>query len=65
MVYCVGVVLKMASMARKGEGNVNLSVGTVVDTLVVLSADLVQVVAKVCFIFIIDWVLLGHGVRLS
>ncbi|XXG79702.1 hypothetical protein AAC387_Pa09g0720 [Persea americana] len=41
-----GVVLKMASMARKGEGNANLSVGTVVDTLVVLSADLVQVVAK-------------------
>lgn len=53
MVDCVGVVLKIASMTTKGEGNVNLSVGTVVDTLVVLPGDLVQVIVKVCFISIV------------
>lgn len=41
-----GIVLKKARMIRKGKGHANLSVGAVVDTLVVLSGDLVQVVAK-------------------
>ncbi|KAK4782616.1 hypothetical protein SAY86_016718 [Trapa natans] len=41
-----GVVLKKAKMTKKGKSNSNVAVGCVVETLVVLSTDLVQVVAK-------------------
>ncbi|XP_043693132.1 polyadenylate-binding protein-interacting protein 3-like [Telopea speciosissima] len=41
-----GIVLKKARMAKKGKNGANLEIDAVVDTLVVLSGDLVQVVAK-------------------
>ncbi|AES70312.1 uncharacterized protein [Medicago truncatula] len=41
-----GVVLKQARMTKKGRGHSNVGNETLVDTLVVLSDDLVQVVAK-------------------
>ncbi|XP_022151014.1 uncharacterized protein LOC111019035 isoform X2 [Momordica charantia] len=40
-----GVVLKKARMTKKGKRNVNVDDGAVIDTLIVLSGDLVQVVA--------------------
>ncbi|XP_022976186.1 polyadenylate-binding protein-interacting protein 4-like [Cucurbita maxima] len=40
-----GVVLKKARMTKKGKRNVNVDDGVVIDTLIVLSGDLVQVVA--------------------
>lgn len=43
-----GVVLKKARMTKKGKRNVNVDDGVVIDTLIVLSGDLVQVVATVC-----------------
>lgn len=42
-----GVVLKKARMKKKGKRNVNVDDGVVIDTLIVLSGDLVQVVATV------------------
>lgn len=44
----LGVVLKKARMKKKGKRNVNVDDGVVIDTLIVLSGDLVQVVATVC-----------------
>ncbi|KAH9651677.1 SM-ATX domain-containing protein [Citrus sinensis] len=41
-----GIVLKKAKMSKKGKSNANVANGTVIETLVILSADLVQVVAK-------------------
>ncbi|XP_042520239.1 polyadenylate-binding protein-interacting protein 3 isoform X3 [Macadamia integrifolia] len=41
-----GIVLKRARMTKKGKNDSNLEIGAIVDTLVVLSGDLVQVVAK-------------------
>ncbi|KAK1309081.1 hypothetical protein QJS10_CPA09g01198 [Acorus calamus] len=41
-----GIVLKKAQMIQKGKCNANLDKETLVETLVVLSGDLVQVVAK-------------------
>ncbi|OVA10551.1 Ataxin 2 [Macleaya cordata] len=41
-----GIVLKKARMTKKGKRDVNLANGSVIDTLVVLSGDLVQVIAK-------------------
>ncbi|KAK7288600.1 hypothetical protein RIF29_02066 [Crotalaria pallida] len=41
-----GVVLKKARMIKKGKGNTNVGKECVVDTLVIQSDDLVQVVAK-------------------
>ncbi|XP_062076658.1 polyadenylate-binding protein-interacting protein 3 isoform X2 [Humulus lupulus] len=41
-----GIVLKKARMTKKGQGNSNIVNGEVIDTLVILSGDLVQVVAK-------------------
>ncbi|KAL2322642.1 hypothetical protein Fmac_027021 [Flemingia macrophylla] len=41
-----GIVLKKARMTKKGKGNTNVGIGGLVDTLVILSGDLVQVVAK-------------------
>ena len=46
-VACLGIVLKQARMTKKGRGHSNVGNETLVDTLVVLSDDLVQVVAKV------------------
>ncbi|XP_010276068.1 PREDICTED: uncharacterized protein LOC104610912 isoform X2 [Nelumbo nucifera] len=40
------IVLKRARMIKKGKNDANLTKGAIVDTLVVLSGDLVQVVAK-------------------
>lgn len=39
-------MLKKAKMTKKGRSNSNLAIGCMVETLVVLSTDLVQVVAK-------------------
>ncbi|XP_027342548.1 uncharacterized protein LOC113855208 isoform X2 [Abrus precatorius] len=41
-----GIVLKKARMSKKGKGNTNVGNEGMVDTLVILSGDLVQVVAK-------------------
>jgi len=41
-----GIVLKKARMTKKGKGNTNVGNEGFVDTLVILSSDLVQVVAK-------------------
>ncbi|XP_044473144.1 polyadenylate-binding protein-interacting protein 4-like isoform X2 [Mangifera indica] len=41
-----GIVLKKARMTRRGKSNANVANGAVVETLVILSCDLVQVVAK-------------------
>ncbi|XP_031248169.1 uncharacterized protein LOC116105948 [Pistacia vera] len=41
-----GIVLKKAKMTRRGKSNANVAYGAVVETLVILSGDLVQVVAK-------------------
>ncbi|XP_072062582.1 uncharacterized protein [Arachis hypogaea] len=41
-----GIVLKKARMTKKGKGKTNVGKEDLVDTLVVLSRDLVQVVAK-------------------
>lgn len=35
-------------MTKKGKSDANVGNGTLIDTLVILSVDLVQVVAKVC-----------------
>jgi len=42
-----GIVLKKARMTKKGKDNTNVENEGFVDTLVILSSDLVQVVAKV------------------
>ncbi|KAL5735978.1 hypothetical protein ACOSQ2_030766 [Xanthoceras sorbifolium] len=41
-----GIVLKNAKMTKKGKSNANVANGAVIETLVILSGDLVQVVAK-------------------
>ncbi|XP_044497770.1 polyadenylate-binding protein-interacting protein 4-like [Mangifera indica] len=41
-----GIVLKKAKMTRRGKSNANVANGAVVETLVILSGDLVQVVAR-------------------
>ncbi|CAJ1964151.1 unnamed protein product [Sphenostylis stenocarpa] len=41
-----GIVLKKARMTKKGKGNTNIGNEGFVDTLVILSSDFVQVVAK-------------------
>ncbi|XP_057949010.1 polyadenylate-binding protein-interacting protein 4 isoform X2 [Malania oleifera] len=41
-----GIVLKKAMMTKKGKHNANVAHGGLIETLVVLSGDLVQVVAK-------------------
>lgn len=41
-----GIVLKKAKLTKKGTSDTNVTGGTVVETLVILSGDLVQVVAK-------------------
>lgn len=48
-------------MTKKGKSNANVANGTVIETLVILSADLVQVVAEVydSLFFICLYVLLG------
>lgn len=46
--FCVGVILKKARMIKKGKLEANVAHGGIVETLVVLTEDLVQVVAKAC-----------------
>ncbi|KAJ1407919.1 Ataxin 2, SM domain [Sesbania bispinosa] len=41
-----GIVLKKARMTKRGKGNTNVGEEGLIDTLVILSGDLVQVVAK-------------------
>lgn len=41
-----GIVLKKARMTKKGKTDANVANGELIDTLVILSGDLVQVVAK-------------------
>ncbi|KAG5551082.1 hypothetical protein RHGRI_009491 [Rhododendron griersonianum] len=41
-----GIVLKKARMTKKGDCNANIAIGDLIETLVVVSEDLVQVVAK-------------------
>lgn len=43
-----GIVLKKARMTKKGRTESNVADGCVVETLVVLSSELVQAVAKAC-----------------
>lgn len=39
--------MKKAKLTKKGKSNANVANGAVIETLVILSGDLVQVVAKV------------------
>jgi hypothetical protein len=48
---CLGIVLKNATMIKMGKSKSNVGNGVVIDTLVILSGDLVQVVAKVRYYF--------------
>ncbi|XP_065862369.1 uncharacterized protein [Euphorbia lathyris] len=41
-----GIVLKEAKLAKKGKCETNVASGSIIETLVILSGDLVQVVAK-------------------
>lgn len=41
-------MLKNARMTRKGNRGVNITNGRLIETLIILSEDLVQVVGKVC-----------------
>lgn len=41
-----GIVLKKARMTKKGKANSNIANGALIETLVILSGDLVQLVAK-------------------
>ena len=53
--FFLGIVLKKARMIKKGKCNSNIAKGEVIDTLVILSGDFVQLVAKVtdlCHYFI-------------
>ncbi|KAF2552360.1 hypothetical protein F2Q68_00037475 [Brassica cretica] len=43
-----GIVLKNAKMIKKGKSKANVASGSVVETLVIMSANIVQVVAEVC-----------------
>jgi hypothetical protein len=45
--FCLGIVLKNVTMTKKGKSKSNVGNGVVIDTLVIFSSDLVQVVAKV------------------
>lgn len=40
--------MKKARMIKKGNRQTNLADGSLIETLIILSEDLVQVVAKVC-----------------
>lgn len=44
----LGIVLKKARMTKKGDCSANVAIGDLIETLLVVSEDLVQVVAKVC-----------------
>ena len=44
----LGIVLKKARMTKKGKSDANVANGELIDTLVIRSGDLVQVVTKVC-----------------
>jgi hypothetical protein len=54
---CVGVVLKEARLTKKGKSDANVANGSVIETLVILSTDVVQVVAKVCNSFYFKFLL--------
>lgn len=45
---CLGIVLKKARMTKKGKSDANVGNGALIETLVICSSDLVQVVAMVC-----------------
>ncbi|RVW40194.1 Transposon TX1 uncharacterized 149 kDa protein [Vitis vinifera] len=44
--FCLGIILKKARMIKKGKLEANVAHGGMVETLVILTGDLVQVVAK-------------------
>lgn len=44
----LGIVLKKARMTKKGKSDANVGNGALIETLVIRSIDLVQVVAMVC-----------------
>lgn len=46
--FGAAIVLKRARMTKKGNRGANVANGGVIETLIVLSEDLVQVVAKAC-----------------
>ena len=47
----LGIVLKKARMTKKGKSDANVANGELIDTLVIRSGDLVQVVTKVCVLW--------------
>ena len=50
--FCLGIVLKNAKMTKKGKSKANVASGSVVETLVIMSPNIVLVVAEVCpFLF--------------
>ena len=46
-VIFLGIVLNKARMTKRGKANSNIANGALIETLVILSGDLVQLVAKV------------------
>ena len=52
LVVCVAVVLKKARKIKKGNWETSVADGKLIDTLLILSEDLVQVVAKACFVLL-------------
>lgn len=48
----LGIVLKNARMTKKGKSKANVASGSVVETLVITSSNIVQIVAEVCVIFV-------------
>lgn len=52
-VHGLGIVLKKARMTKKGDSDANVAIGDLIETLVVVSEDLVQVVAKVWIILLV------------
>lgn len=52
LLFCLGIVLKNAKMTKKGKSKANVASGSVVETLVIMSPNIVQVVAEVCPFFV-------------
>lgn len=51
----LGIVLKKAKITKKGTSKSNVASGSVVETLVVLSSNIVQIVAEVFFLCLLTF----------
>lgn len=54
--FCLGIVLKNARITKKGKSKANVASGSVVETLVITSSNIVQIVAEVSpFIYLLPF----------